>query len=117
MGVRMSCQEAGHRLQLIVAVAAALAVTGCASGPPRTAAEHAADDALTARVEQALAADPNIYARHIDVDSTRGVVHLSGYVWSSNELYEAQRIAAAVPGVTEVVDQLELMVGGRTGAR
>jgi osmotically-inducible protein OsmY len=116
-GCQMRCPDRGRLLHLAVAFAAAVAVTGCATGPPRTEAERTADDALTVRVEQALLADSTIYARHIDVDSTRGVVHLSGLVWSSNDLYEARRVAAAVPGVTAVVDQLELVVGGRSGAR
>ena len=113
----MSRPEPGRRARLSAAAAMVVVLTGCASEPPRTVGERAADDALTASVEQALTADANIYARHIDVNTRRGVVHLSGYVWSSNELYEAQRIAATVPGVTGVVDQLELVVGGRTGSR
>jgi len=95
---------------------AAIGLAGCAQ-LPRTAAERAADDDLAARVDRALLGDPQMYARHIDVDATRGVVRLSGFVWTSDDLYEAQRVAANVPGVTKVVDQLELMVGGRAGAR
>ena len=102
---------------LTVAVAAAIAAPGCATQSSRTETERVADADLAARVECALLADSAIYARHIDVDVNRGVVRLSGFVWSSDELYEAQRVAARVAGVTRVVDQLELSVGGRTGAR
>ena len=100
-----------------VALVVALALAGCAARNPRTAAQRAADEDIAARVDRALLGDPAIYARHIDVDVTRGVVCLSGFVWTSDDLYEAQRVAANVPGVTKVVDQLELMVGGRAGAR
>jgi osmotically-inducible protein OsmY len=107
-----------QRLLYIVAVGAAtLSVGGCATQPRRTPAERAADDATAARVEQALSGDPQIYARHIDVDAERGVVRLSGFVWSSEDFFEAKRVAATVPGVTGVISELEMMVGGRTGAR
>ncbi|MBS0393271.1 MAG: BON domain-containing protein [Proteobacteria bacterium] len=100
-----------------MAVVAMAIVTAHCAGTPRSPAERDADHALAAQVERALSQDPQIYARHIEVDSERGVVHLSGYVWSAEELYEARRVAAQVAGVHSVVDELELMVGGRTGAR
>jgi osmotically-inducible protein OsmY len=102
---------------IMVVIAATLSVGACATQPRRTAAERAADDATAARVEQALSGDPQIYARHIDVDAERGVVRLSGFVWSSEDFFEAKRVAATVPGVTGVISELEMMVGGRTGAR
>jgi len=58
-----------------------------------------------------------IDARHADVDVRPGVVCASGVVWSAADRCEARRVAANVPGVTGVVNQLELMGGGRTGAR
>ena len=104
-------------LRPLVAVAAALSVSACATQPARTAEQRAADDALAARVELALSHDPEIYARHIDVDADGGIVRLSGFVWSANDFYEAKRIAATVPGVISVESRMEMMVGGRTGAR
>lgn len=113
----MRAKSAGRLLQGVIAVLAALLVTACATHPPRTAAELDADEQLAARVEQALSRDADIYARHIDVDVERGVVRLSGYVWSAEDFFEAKRVAASVPGVTRIVSQLEMVVGGRTGAR
>ena len=104
-------------LRVFLVVAAMLTVAACATQVHRTLAERGADDDVAARVEQALLRDPRIFARHIDVDAERGVVRLSGYVWSSEDFFEAKRVAATVPGVTAVVSQLEMMVGGRTGAR
>lgn len=103
---------------MVVGLVAAIGMLcDCAATARRTVEERAADDALAARVEQVLLADSRIYARHIDVDARRGVIRLSGIVWTSDDLYEARRIAGTVPGVTRVVDQLELSIGGRTGAR
>lgn len=101
---------------LLAVVMAAPAATGCALLPPhRSTAETAADRALAARVETALNDDPRIYARHVDVDATGGIVSLSGYVWSTGELYAAREVAAGVPGVVRVDSELELKIGGRNG--
>lgn len=113
----MWAQSTNRALHVVIAVAASLTVATCATQARRTPTERAADDDVVARVEQALLRDPQIFARHIDVDAERGVVRLSGYVWSSEDFFEAKRVAATVPGVTAVVSQLEMMVGGRTGAR
>jgi osmotically-inducible protein OsmY len=96
-------------------VLVALAASGCTLLPHRLAAATAADQALAARVEIALNNDPRIYARHVDVDATEGIVSLSGYVWSTGELYAAREIAAGVPGVLRVDNELELKIGGRNG--
>jgi hyperosmotically inducible protein len=94
---------------------AACLAAGCASPPPRSEAERQADAALAAQVEAALNADPRLFARHIDVSSEHGKVLLGGYVWSTEDFYRAPQIARAVPGVTDVVSQMELMRGGRGG--
>ena len=113
----MRRQSAGSVLHLAVAIAVALMATACAMRLTRSTAEQARDAELAARVESVLTRDPRIYARHIDVDAEQGIVRLTGYVWSSEDLYEAKRISATVPGVTAVVSQLEMMVGGRSGSR
>jgi osmotically-inducible protein OsmY len=102
---------------LVIAVATLTAggVVACSTSPPRTEAERAADAAAAARVEATLDADPKIFARHIDVTVIRGVVHLGGYVWSDYDFLIARNDAASVPGVTTVVNQMELMRGGISG--
>ena len=47
-------------------------------------------------------ADPNIYARHIDVSVNCGVVHLGGYVWENEDHQAARRDATSVDGVKAV---------------
>lgn len=96
------------------AIAAGLiaGLLACTHAPPRTEAQKEADKALAERVDGELQADKLIYARHITVKADRGVVHLSGYVWETPELYEAQRVAASVPGVASVVNDLELQRNG-----
>ena len=40
--------------------------------------------------------------------SINGVARLSGYVWTTPELYAAQKIARGVPGVVRVVNEMQL---------
>jgi len=87
---------------------AVLAASGCAYTPHRTPAERQADNEIAAQVSSALRADPQIFARHIDVWAERGVVHLGGYVWTDTDLFRAKEIAGNVPGVARVVDDLQL---------
>ncbi|MCB1929278.1 MAG: BON domain-containing protein [Rhodocyclaceae bacterium] len=64
------------------------------------------DAALTAKVKTALAADSVTEAFEIDVETTRGVVLLSGQVDSEKELTQAQKVASAIDGVREVMNRL-----------
>jgi len=74
----------------------------------------ATDEILANAVYTELNADPTYYFRHVDVTVESGVAHLSGYVWSTDEIYAARRIAGNVPGVTGVMtNQLQLERNGR----
>ena len=65
------------------------------------------DDAtLTAKVKAKLAADPEVTAYQIDVDSLEGVVTLSGRVESAAEAAEAEKLARDTDGVKSVVNRL-----------
>ena len=96
---------------LAVAVATVCAVAACASGP-RSDAQLQADKETAERVEAALSADKNLYARHIFVRVDNGVVRLTGYVWDAADFQSATLIAEDVQGVTGVVNNLELNRNG-----
>lgn len=87
-------------------------LTACALESHKSAASSQADRATAQRVESALAADQELYSRHITVRADDGVVRLTGFVWDPPDLVEAERIAEAVPGVTRVVNSLELQRNG-----
>jgi osmotically-inducible protein OsmY len=75
----------------------------------------ATDEILANTVYSELNADPIYYFRHVDVRVDNGVAHLSGYVWSTDAIYRARKIASQTPGVTRVVtNQLELERNGRS---
>lgn len=105
-------------------IAVATLAASCSSAPPRplvpSAAESmrtklgATDEILANTVYSELNANPTYYFRHVDVRVDNGVAHLSGYVWSTDAIYAARKIAGNVPGVTGVrTNQLQLERNGR----
>ena len=78
--------------------------------------EQAQADAVAAqRIYEALNADPTYYFRHVDVRVDGGVAELRGYIWGTQALYRAKEIAAGVPGVRTVVNDMELEREGSQG--
>ena len=97
-----------HALRIAVPLALALGVVACSTTDGRTQDERAADRSLTDQVHNALVADTNLYARHIDVEAKAGVVWLTGWVTSADQSRAARQDSEAVPGVTRVVNQIEV---------
>ena len=88
--------------------------TGQAATPEVSPSTMAQDDGvIQERVYDALNIDPTYYFRHVDVQVQHGVVTLSGYVWSTPSIYRAEKIASGVPGVTRVIDRMELERDGQ----
>ena len=97
-------------------------IAACSTAPPKSPEQARAEELAAERIYFALNADPIYYFRHVDVRVDGTVAHLSGYIWSVPALYRAKRIAAQVPGVTGVVDEMELeraaeRGGGHSGSR
>ncbi|MFZ1099578.1 MAG: BON domain-containing protein [Steroidobacteraceae bacterium] len=95
-----------YRMFPTILVAGVLA--GCAAGPARSPAQEEADAVATGRVYAALDANRIYYFRDVDVRVSNGVARLSGYVWSADALYCAEKVARGVPGVTRVADEMQL---------
>jgi osmotically-inducible protein OsmY len=99
-------------VSLLLCIVLASSLAACALGPHKSEAERQADRATAERVESALSADHELFSRHITVKADNGVVRLTGFVWDPPDLVDAERIAEAVPGVTRVVNSLELQRNG-----
>ena len=97
-----------RRTGALALLTSAAVLGACASAPPKSPAQEQADSATADRVYAALDQNPIYYFRDVDVFVDYGVVELSGYVWTTDALYGAQRIARRVPGVTGVRDKMEL---------
>jgi hypothetical protein len=87
--------------------------TGRAATALLSQAEKSGTGSITAeQVYKVLNADQTDYFRHVNVDVRNGVVTLSGYVWSTPAIHRAEELAASLPDVTRVIDQIELERNG-----
>jgi len=85
----------------IIALALALALTGCKSAPPMPT-----DASLTADISNRLASDPNLSGQSIQASAASGVVTLTGTVYSDNARNIAGGDAGQISGVKTVVNNL-----------
>jgi len=109
----LCCGLIGISLGCAAAVVGGGAAGGYAVGSDERSAGTMLDDAaITAKVKTELIGEKNVKARNIDVDTVAGVVVLSGYVDSQQEVSRAGAVAKSVSGVVRVKN--ELRVGSRT---
>ena len=80
----------------------------CAADPPRTLEQQQSDRNATKEFYSRLDSDQNYYYPHVTIRVENGVAHLGGHVWNEQALYHAKDVASSVPGITSVVDTLEL---------
>jgi osmotically-inducible protein OsmY len=78
-------------------------LVGCAATPEQRSTGEVIDDtAITTKVKTGLLADPMVSAFAISVDTSRGVVSLTGIVNSAAERARAIQVAQEVGGVRRV---------------
>ena len=70
--------------------------------------DYASDAALTTKVKAALLAEKKLKSLPISVETTAGVVTLSGQVISTAQIDQAVDVAKHVKGVRDVHNALEL---------
>jgi hyperosmotically inducible protein len=82
---------------------------GCAATSTReSTGEYLDDSVITAKVKALLAKDLVLKSFAISVETFRGVVILSGFVDSNDQIDRAVQIARGIKGVREVRSQLVL---------
>jgi len=74
----------------------------------KTVGETIDDATITTRVKTALLNDPDVGGLRIDVDTSRGLVTLSGIVRSQAEEARAVALARKTPGVVDVKSTLQV---------
>lgn len=97
--------------KLLVAAMVAVGLAGCANmgggdGTTRSVGQAVDDAAILTRMKAALAADPDLSALKINVDSTKGAVRLRGEVKSLAMRRKAEDLARRIDGVKSVDNQL-----------
>jgi hyperosmotically inducible protein len=90
------------RAAMLVLIPLLLAACGKSIG------ETIDDATITTRVKTALLNDEQVAGLKIDVDTTLGVVTMSGVVRSRNEEQRAIQLARGIPGVKDVRSTLQV---------
>ena len=80
-----------------------LLLAGCAGNRTKDSTGEFVDDtAITTKVKSTLLADKEVSGLHINVETTKGVVHLSGTASTRYEANKAAELARGVAGVKSV---------------
>jgi hyperosmotically inducible protein len=82
---------------------------GCASSRTQEGTGQYIDDSvITTKVKAAILGEPGLKVSEINVETFKGVVQLSGFVNSREDIDAAMRVARAVNGVTSVKNDMHL---------
>jgi osmotically-inducible protein OsmY len=96
-----------HLFKSAIASVLVLALAGCAPTAKREGTGEFIDDALiTTKVKAALAADPDVKATEVNVETFKGTVQLSGFVSSKEAIDKAAAITRGVSGVKGVKNDM-----------
>ncbi len=94
-------------MPLFVVLAATMNIAGCASSSTSQSTGQYLDDVvITSKVNAALLGDSGLSSFKIGVGTYNGVVQLSGFVNSDQVKARAGKVAAGVPGVRAVRNDL-----------
>ena len=98
-----------RRLTTLVAIAFMAMALGCASTAKQEGTgEYVDDTVVTAKVKAAIFNEPTLKSAEINVETFKGVVQLSGFVNSREDINKAVTVARQIPGVTSVKNDMRL---------
>ena len=82
---------------------------GCASTAKQEGTgEYVDDTVITGKVKTAIFNEPTLKSAEINVETFKGVVQLSGFVSSREDVNKAVAVARQIPGVTSVKNDMRL---------
>lgn len=94
-------------LLLAAVLGSTLGTFGCAAtSTTQSTGQYIDDAAITTKVKSELLADERVKALHIEVETYKGTVQLSGFAGSAQEAQAAVEIAQKVPGVRAVKNDI-----------
>jgi osmotically-inducible protein OsmY len=85
-----------------------VALTGCETTSGKTAGQTMSDASISTAVQTKLTSDRLSNFSHVDVDTERGVVNLSGVVDTEEQRTQAERLARQIDGVAQVNNNLQI---------
>lgn len=84
-----------------------LSFVGCTATPTReSTGEFIEDTVITTKVKAAIINEPTLKATEINVETFKGVVQLSGFVNSHDDIHKAVSVARNVKGVVSVKNDM-----------
>jgi osmotically-inducible protein OsmY len=96
-------------LSAVLATALLMATIGCASTRTQESTGQYIDDSvITSKVKSAILGEPGLKSAEINVETFKGVVQLSGFVNSREDITSAVKVASAVGGVKSVKNDMQL---------
>jgi osmotically-inducible protein OsmY len=82
---------------------------GCASTSKQEGTgEYVDDTVITSKVKAAIFNDPSLKSAEINVETFKGVVQLSGFVNSREDINKAVQVTRGVQGVVSVKNDMRL---------
>ena len=98
-----------RRMTTLVATLFMAMALGCAStAKTEGTGEYIDDTVVTTKVKAAIFNEPTLKSAEINVETFKGVVQLSGFVNSREDVNKAVAVARQVPGVTSVKNDMRL---------
>ena len=98
-----------RRLTTLVAILFMAVALGCAStAKTEGTGEYIDDTVVTTKVKAAIFNEPTLKSAEINVETFKGVVQLSGFVNSREDINKAVAVARQIPGVTSVKNDMRL---------
>jgi osmotically-inducible protein OsmY len=98
-----------RRTTTLVAIAFMAMALGCASTSTNEGTgEYFDDTVVTGKVKAAIFNEPTLKSTEINVETFKGVVQLSGFVNSREDVNKAVAVARQVPGVASVKNDMRL---------
>ena len=96
-----------HRFTTLLSSILILLLVACAPTATREGTgEYIDDSMITGKVKAALAADPEVKATEVNVETFKGKVQLSGFVSSRDAAQRAVEVARKVNGVKSVKNDM-----------
>jgi osmotically-inducible protein OsmY len=96
-------------LTTLLSTVVLMTTLGCASTRTQEGTgEYVDDSVITTKVKAAIFNEPGLNVSEVKVETFKGVVQLSGFVSSRDDIKDAVRVAMAVSGVKAVSDEMQL---------
>jgi osmotically-inducible protein OsmY len=109
--IRHGNSDAAARRAAVAGALATLCLLGCATAAPESPEQVEADETIARSVYAALEADRIHLYIGLDVHVRAGVAYVSALTFDPSVRDAATETASRVPGVTKVVNEIEVSAG------